>query len=531
MSTPGPPRTATYAEFQTALNAGLAAGELDAAAELAVACRAAFPQKRAGWLLGSIAALLRGDAATGLGLIDARLVSDPHDVQCLVQRAECLLSLGRHAAAVAAADAAAQHSNGQPAALDAIGEFYVRAAEHAAALRAYDAALAMQPDDASLLGKRAVVHRFLGNFAASALDQEAVLRLAPHDAEALKGLTELSTQSPGRNQVAALQNALAREDCDPAQAAALHLGLAKAYEDLGEHTASWQHLTAGNRWERSRIHYDSGQDRAVMERIAGSFPLPEDEWPDTTGARPIFIVGLPRTGTTLVDRILGSHSQVHSAGELSALSEAIAGAVNRGAAGVPSNWLEYTAALGHTDAAFIAREYLTRSHGRRGDLPRFTDKQPVNFFYCALILRAFPAARIVHLRRYPLAACYAIYKTRFGGTYPFAYDLDELGDFYVGYHQLMAHWHRILPGRVYDVAYEDIVTALEPTTRRLLDHLELPFEPACLDFHLNPASTATASAVQVRQPLYASSLDQWRHHADALAPLRARLQSAGIDVA
>ena len=525
---PSPPPKA--AEFQAALGAHLAAGEFEAAAALAATCRVALPRERAGWLLGSIAALLRGDAAGGLALVDARLAEDPHDVQCRVQQAECLLTLGRHAAAVAAADAAAADSAGQPAALDAIGEFYVRAAEHAAALHVYDAALAVLPDDASLLAKRAVVQRFLGDFTASARDHEAVLRVTPHDAEALKGLAELRTQTPGHNQVTAMVSALAFHADDPVQTTVLHFGLAKAYEDLGEHAAVWRHLTAANRGERSRFRYDSGQDRAVMQRIAASFPDLEADWPDTTGARPVFIVGLPRTGTTLLDRILGNHSQVHSAGELAALSEAIAGAVNRSAAGVPSNWLEYTAALGHADAAFIAREYLARSHRRRGDLPRFTDKQPVNFFYCALILRAFPAARIVHLRRHPLAACYAIYKTRFGGTYPFAYELSELGDFYAGYHQLMAHWQRILPGRIYDVAYEDIVTALEPTTRRLLEHLDLPFEPACLDFHSNPSSTSTASAVQVRSPLYASSLDQWRQHAGALAPLRAQLRGAGIDV-
>jgi len=145
-------------------------------------------------------------------------------------------------------------------------------------------------------------------------------------------------------------------------------------------------------------------------------------------------------------------------------------------------------------------------------------------------LRAFPNSRIVHLTRQPLATCYAIYKTRFQGTFPFAYDLTELGDFYIGYRKLMAHWHRVLPGRVLDVAYEDIVTAQEPTTRRLLEYLELPFEDACLDFHLNPDATTTASSAQVRQPLYDSSLLQWRHYAAELDGLRAHLEAAGIAV-
>src|SRR6202042_601595 len=129
---------------------------------------------------------------------------------------------------------------------------------------------------------------------------------------------------------------------------------------------------------------------------------------------------------------------------------------------------------------------------------------------------------------HPLAACYAIHKARFYGTFTFGNALAELGDFYVDYRRLMAHWHRIMPGRILDLAYEDVVTSLEPATRRLLDYVGLPFEAACLEFHRNPAAITTASSVQARQPLYDSSVDQWRHFAAELAPLRGRLQAAGI---
>jgi hypothetical protein len=221
---------------------------------------------------------------------------------------------------------------------------------------------------------------------------------------------------------------------------------------------------------------------------------------------------------------------VHSAGELGALSEAIGAVVDAQAPLLTEGWLGFASALGGLDGEAIAREYLTRSRSRRGDKPRFSDKQTANFFYCALILRAFPNARIVHLTRHPIAACYAIYKTRFYGTFAFGNDLAELGDFYVDYRRLMAHWHSILPGRILDVAYEDVVTALEPTTRRLLDYVGVPFEPACLEFHRNPAATMTASSVQVRRPIYDSSLQQWQNYVAELAPLRARLEAAGIKI-
>jgi tetratricopeptide (TPR) repeat protein len=405
---------------------------------------------------------------------------------------------------------------------------YVR--EHSRAIELYDRAIAAAPADASLLAKRAVLHGFLGNFELAALDYEAVLAITPRDAEALKGLAELRPQTIERNHIPAMQSALAVADAASKDAVNLHFGLAKSYEDLGEYALSWRHVSAGNRLERARIQYEPDTDRAAIERLIAAFPDVEAVGTDSTGERPIFIVGLPRTGTTLVERILGSHSAVHSAGELSALSEAIGSAVNRGVQNRARNWLEYAAALGGLDGESIAREYLVRAHTRRGERPRFSDKQPTNFFYCALILRAFPNARIVHLTRQPLATCYAIYKTLFQGTFPFSYDLGELADFYIGYRRLMAHWHRVLPGRVLDVAYEDVVSHQEPTTRRLLEYVGLPFETACLDFHLNPTASTTASSVQVRQPLYDSSLLKWQHYAAELAPLRARLEAAGIPI-
>jgi tetratricopeptide (TPR) repeat protein len=517
------------ADFEHEIGARIGRGDWAGAAATAAACRTAWPAASAGWLLGSIAALLAEEKEAALALVEDRLRRDPGDGPCLLQKAECLLALGRRAEALASAAAAAKQAGGNAAALDAVGEFLVHTQEHAEALAVYDQAVAAAPRSALLLGKRAVVHRFLGNFELAGHDYEAVLALSPTDADALKGLAELRPQTAERNCIAAMEAALQSAPPRSAQAPTLHFGLAKSYEDLGDYAASWRHLTAGNRLERARTAYDPGTDRAVIERIIAGFPDVERVLPDSTGEHPIFIVGLPRTGTTLVERIIGRHSQVHSAGELNALSEAIGITVKR-VSPQSRGWLDYAAALGRLDGEPIAREYLARARARRGVRRRFSDKNPVNFFYCALILRAFPNAHIVHLTREPLAACYAIYKTRFEGGFPFSYDLEELADFYVGYHRLMSHWHRVLPGRILDVAYEKVVTAQEPTTRGLLEYLALPFEEACLDFQLNPDPTTTASSVQVRQPLYETSLDQWRHYAAELAPVRSRLEAAGVSV-
>jgi tetratricopeptide (TPR) repeat protein len=516
--------------FEAEFGARLARNDFAGAAAVAAGCRAAWPADRAGWLLGSIAALLAEQKEAALALIEERLGVHPRDVQCLLQKAECLMALGSRAESLKAADAAADGANAAQPALDAVGEFFVYAREHTRALQVYDRAVAACPMDPSLLAKRAVVQGFLGNFERAEADYAAVLALTPGDAHALAGLAELRRQTATRNHVEAMQAALAAAPAASTDAIVLYFGLAKSYEDLGDYPLSWRHVSAGNRLERSRFQYEPRTDREAIERTITGFAEVETIWPDTTGESPIFIVGLPRTGTTLVERIIGSNSAVHSAGELSALSEAIGSTMQRAGGMQAGTWLDYAAALANLDGAPIAREYLARARARRGVRPRFSDKQPTNFYYCALILRAFPRARIVHLSRHPLATCYAIYKTRFDKAYPFAYDLAELGDFYIGYRKLMAHWHQVLPGRLLELPYEEVVTAQEQTTRRLLEYLDLPFEEACLDFHLNPDPTATASRVQVRQPLYQSSLEQWRHYAAELAPLRARLEAAGIAV-
>ncbi|MEO9055394.1 MAG: sulfotransferase [Steroidobacteraceae bacterium] len=522
--------TPSLPDFQFEIGARMARGDWNAAAAAAAGCRAAWPGDSAGWLLGSIAALFADKKETALALVEERLATDPSDVQCLLQKAECLLALGRRAEALSCANAAAVHAADDAVALDALGTFLVYAAAHSRALEIYDQAVAADPKSVVILGKRAEVHRFLGNFDLSARDHEAVLVLSPANPDALKGLSELRQQTADQNSVAAMEKALAAAPPESEDIITLHYGLAKSYEDLGEHAASWRHLGTANKLQRARFQYDPAHERAVIDRIIAGFPNAEPIAADITGEEPIFIVGLPRTGTTLVERILGSHSRVHSAGELQALSEAIGAVVERKFRVLPEGWLGYASALGDLDGESIAREYLARSRSRRGDKARFSDKQTANFFYCALILRAFPKARIVHLTRHPLAACYAIYKTRFYGTFTFGNDLAELGEFYLDYRRLMAHWHRIVPGRILDLAYEDVVNSLEASTRRLLEYVDLPFEEACLEFHRNPAATMTASSVQVRKPLYDSSLQQWRNHAVELAPLRARLEAAGIAI-
>ncbi|MGC8518826.1 MAG: sulfotransferase [Steroidobacteraceae bacterium] len=523
----------TQSTLEKQVSEHLARGDLGAAASAAAQCRQAWPTSAGGWLLGSIVALLGGDRDEALALIDEYLRIRPDDAQCLLQRAECLLARNARAAALEAAESAAAHAREVPATLEAVGEFFIQAGEHARAVAIYDCALESEQQDrvrrATLLARRAAAHRILGQFEMAERDYEAVLAIDPVAPKVLKALSELRRQTGERNWIAQMQWALARLPPQSEHAAIVHFGLAKSYQDLGDHAASWRHLSSANRIERALIQYSPDPDRALMHAMEEIFATAQSDPLEARGESPIFIIGLPRCGSTLVEQILSNHPEVQACGELTAMTDAILTVSDRLGDPQPIDARGHAQRLAKLDSAALAQEYLARLPQLPDAQTRWTDKQLINFLYCPLLLRAFPRARIVHVTRHPLAACHAIYRTRFtAGGYPFAYDLTEIAEFYIGYRRLMAHWHHLMPGRILDLPYEALVTGFEPAVRRLLDSVGLPFNGACLEFHRNPAPVITASSVQVRQPLYDSSLDLWKHYGEELTPARTRLEAAGI---
>lgn len=407
-----------------------------------------------------------------------------------------------------------------------LGDLWSALADYSAACDNYTRAIALSPEEPRLWFNRAAVRRFLGDIEAAEADYDRAISLAPADAQAYLNRSELRPQTLERNHVAALEQALA--GCSGAwqQEVPLHYALAKEYEDLGEYSVSWLHLTMGATLRRRHLQYDLRLDLATVDWIREAFPAapPESGAPS---AEPIFILGMPRTGSTLVDRILGSHSAVYSAGELPDFGAAAVAAVRQlhGHKQSRRELVAYTAAL---DFRALGEEYLRRTRPRTGHTPHFTDKLPLNYLYCGLIARALPNARMVHVTRGAMATCYGMYKVLFDRGYPFSYDLRELADYYLAYRRLMAHWAAALPGRIIEVRYEKLVADTPGEVRRLLEALNLPWEPQCLDFHSNPAPVATASAAQVRRPIYPGAVAQWRHYQRELEPLAARLAAGGI---
>jgi hypothetical protein len=231
-----------------------------------------------------------------------------------------------------------------------------------------------------------------------------------------------------------------------------------------------------------------------------------------------------------VERILAGHPDVTPAGELPCFAEALVLSLRRARESAPPTRREIVTLAAQLDFPSLGRTYLERVHAALEASPRFTDKMPLNYLYCGLIARALPGARIVHVSRSPMASCFAMYKTLFEDGYPFSYDLNELGRYFAGYQRLMRHWRAALPGRIHELRYEALIEQPKAETRRLLEFCDLDWFDGCLEFQHVSAPSTTASAAQVRRPLYDSSVAQWREYRAELEPLRESLMRAGVEV-
>ncbi len=506
------------------------AGDFAAARGACLILNARAPQLADGWLAACHVALGLKQPAEALAAIDRAVAIDRANVRYCLQRAQCLLGLGRRADALDAARAAADAAGKDAAAWDAVGTLRSFASDQRGALEAYDRAVALAPEESQFAFNRASVRRFLGDLAGAEADYDRAIARRPLDFEAYLNRSELRVQTAGRNHVAEMLALLRRPELDWRGYVQVHYALAKECEDLGRYAEAFDHLQRGARRRREHLRYDVSVDVATVDWIIESYPAgPPDPPPAASREDPIFVVGLPRSGTTLVERILASHSSISSAGELDCFAQSLveAARVRSGNAALPRRQLVSLSAT--LDFAALGRDYLARARAAYGGTGRFVDKMPLNYLYCGLIRRALPNARIVHVVRHPIAVCHAMYKTLFKSGYPFSYDLGEIARYYAAYHRLMAHWKRTMPGVLHDLRYEDLIADQAGETRKLLEYCGLGWEDGCLAFHRNPAPTTTASASQVRRPLYDSSVSQWRHYEAHLIELRNTLAAEGIE--
>lgn len=413
---------------------------------------------------------------------------------------------------------------GDAAALQGAGEIHLANGRYADAVRCYRLAAGLAPNSAGALYNLAAALVATGDHAEAEALFDRVIALDPSDADAFYNRAILKRWTPETNHVAALIQAVGRVR-HPGAEAVLSYALAKELEDLGDHRAAWDWLARGAARRRSLLSYRVEADLETMRQIQEAFSAqlmglaPRAQ----AGPGPIFVLGLPRSGTTLVDRILSAHTQVESLGEISDFALALTEA-----AGPAPDKAALVARCAQLDFAALGRAYLRRQRTYGAGAPFLVDKTPANYLYIGLIALSLPTARIVHVRRDPMDNGYALLKTLFRTGCPYSYSLSDIARYIGAYRRLMDHWRAALPDRMIEIDYEALIEDQAGESRRLVAAAGLDWEPACLAFHANPAPAATASAAQVRRPIYRDSLGLWRRYEAQLAPLAEGLRAEGV---
>jgi tetratricopeptide (TPR) repeat protein len=482
------------------------------------------------FLLGMIAAA-GGSFSRALEDIDRAIAMDGRNAEYHAQRARCLAVLKRESEAGDAGDKALSLGPQNALTFDTIGVVFTRTGRHREAATAYRQAVAMAPENPGFQFNLGAALQILGEFDQAQSAYEAAIAAAPRFYRAHSALSRLWRQTPDSNHIQRLEALLPGIGDDVNGELLVRHALAKEYECLGDYSRAFEHLAAGNDRKRRTLDYHIDRDRVLfetLERLCG-----EDMFRDAPHGHdsddPIFVVGMPRTGTTLVERILSSHSGVVSAGELQDFGIGMKRAAGTGSREVLD--VETLERARDLDFTALGRSYVDGARRRVGDSLRFVDKMPLNFFYIGFIARALPRAKIICLRRHPLDTCLSNFRQLFAvdfSYYNYAYSLEDTARYYLLFDGLMRHWQRVLPGKVLEVHYEELVQDPETQSRHIVEYCGLEWEDACLAFDRNPAPVASASSVQVRQPLYRDAIGRWRHYEVQLAPARSILEAGGL---
>jgi len=397
--------------------------------------------------------------------------------------------------------------------------------DHAGAEAAFRAALVIDPDHpASLLGLGHVL-KTIGRRNGALVAYRASLAAKPDLGEAWWSLANLKTHRFSDDDRAAMEALLARDALGKTSRIAALFALGKAFEDAKDYAAAFERYAEGAALQREKVRYDPVETEKINERIMSVFTKAFFAAHDGEGCddpAPIFIVGLPRSGSTLIEQILASHSGVDGTAELPAMAK-LTQEIGR----FRSDGVRFPEALRELephDLEALGRAYIARTKRFRGSRPRFTDKMPNNFALTGLIKLILPNAKVIDARRHPLDSCMGSFKQLFARGQTFTYDLFEIGHYYIQYDRMMAHWNDVLPGFVHRVDYEAMVLNQEEETRKLLAFCGLEFEEQCLDFHKTERAVNTASSEQVRKPIYRDSLQGWRRFESELGGLKAQLQ-------
>jgi len=522
----------TAAWMQDTLREGfllLSKGRLDEASACCKRLLGAKPDLvEAHFLVGLVATELKQNW-TAISAFGSVTKLKPNHGAAWANLARIFMFVGQPARADTALEKAAEHHDGNPVVLDLIGGVYGMLGDQQEASVWIKKALRKEPGSVPFLVNLANSHVYLGELDEAETVIGNALGRQPGNPNAHWILANLR-KAKNRDHVEQLNRLVRKEDQNPRGLAFLYYGLGKELEDLEDWGGAFDAFARGARARRSTMEFDEQSEIEMYQAFGEVFTA---EWlrKNATGyddPSPIFVIGQPRTGTTLVERIITSHSQVHSAGELKQFGNCIRRMSDYREPKQFSAKLAGLAAI--IDSQKLGKAYMKTTAKMRGSLPRFVDKLPPNYLYLPLILKALPKAKIVHLTRHPMDACFSSFKQLFADAYPHSYDQDEMARHHARYYHLMAIWRERFGDRFHDISYEDTARDLEPNARALIDYLELPWEDACLEFHKQDAAVTTASAVQVRQPAHTRSIGRWRRYEKQLEPMRDTLVEQGVPI-
>ena len=386
------------------------------------------------------------------------------------------------------------------------------------ALKSYQKATTLNSSYAQAHNNLGILLQMIGKNDKASLSYENAINSKANYASAHLNLSLIKKFSENDSQIIQMQNLVSSDHISKSEKSILCFALAKAYDDLNKENKFFEYLNEGNQlrkdelgfsYEKSEMNYNP----FVKSLFQDPLSMGETISNDPSDKQPIFILGMPRSGTSLVEQIISNHSNVYGGGELNYLSEILI-PILQASLNKENNILNEDKFL------FISQEYIKKINLLNVNEKIITDKWPLNFRHIGFILSAMPGAKIVHLKRDPRAVCWSIYKHYFSDrANGWAYDLDDIIKFYNAYIELMSFWHNLFPNKIYDICYEDLTSNQEEETRKLLDYCDLEWDENCINFHKNQRAVETASAIQVRKKMYQGSSDQWKNYKDYLEPL------------
>jgi tetratricopeptide (TPR) repeat protein len=507
----------------------LAERKLDKAEEVSRALMAERPDLPPIRYFASEVALARGAFSTALEHINEAVAQDSTAPALHLMKAQILLALRQGLEAQQCAARAAGLKASDPGLQFQVAMIYMHADNPKGAEPYFLRAKELGAQNPHFLFELAKNRYYCGDTDAASDALDRFLKLAPTHGEGLMLRAKLKTQTEANNNIVSLESVLAQNIVWQDEVGAAY-ALAKENEDIGRHDDAFAAMKRGADTQRAHLQYNIADETRNMADVVKTFTheaysqIPQG----SVDAAPIFVVGMPRTGTTLAERILALNEDVTAGGEFNDFSNAMRSVINAHIVAHPDKGLSPLTAALEADYGRMGEIYIERIQGMIGKPKRFTDKLPFNFLYCGLIGKALPNARIVHLVRDPMDTCFAVYKTLFNHAYFFSYKLEEIADYYIAYRALMAHWHTIMPDQILDVSYEALVSDPVTEGKRMADHCGLQWSDDMAAVEKSDSASTTASAAQVRERIYTSSVGNWRNFERHLAPLRDKLVAAGL---